>query len=133
MPVRYNPQWGLGGCPVLRTQSPYVAGRLRWEGGRSEGTPHKARTSDFDPGLPYAVFLQNTLILWDVVPRAMPWAGMRCPFRAYGTMAFPMRYSLQRKRNDDGFEARVNLGLVNGRMKGYFSFSWFFVFNHPLL
>ena len=33
MPVRYNPQWGLGGCPVLRMQSPYVAGRLGWERG----------------------------------------------------------------------------------------------------
>jgi hypothetical protein len=41
--------------------------------------------------------------------------------------------ALQRKRNDDGFEATVNLGLVNGRMKGYFSFSWFFAFNHSLL
>ena len=36
----------------------------------------------FYPDSPYAVFLQNTLILWDVVPRAMPWAGMRGPFRA---------------------------------------------------
>ena len=26
----------------------------------------------FCPDSPYAVFLQNTLILWDVVPRAMP-------------------------------------------------------------
>jgi hypothetical protein len=34
------------------------------------------------PRPPYAVFLQNTPILSDAVPRAMPWAGMRCPFRA---------------------------------------------------
>ena len=27
----------------------------------------------------YAVFLQNTPSLWVAVPRAMPWAGMRCP------------------------------------------------------
>jgi hypothetical protein len=27
------------------------------------------RVSDIDPGLPYAVFLQNTLFLWDAVPR----------------------------------------------------------------
>ena len=44
----------------------------RSEGGRSKGTPHKARTSDLDPGLLYVVSLQNTLILWDAVPRAMP-------------------------------------------------------------
>ena len=37
---------------------------------RSEGTPHSLRVSDLDPGLSYAVFLQNTPILWDVVPRA---------------------------------------------------------------
>ena len=43
------------------------------------------------PGLPYAVFLQNSPILWDAVPRAMPWAGMRCPVGANGTMAFPIR------------------------------------------
>ena len=36
----------------------------------------------------YAVFLQNTPIFSDAVPRAMPWAGMRCPFRANGTMTF---------------------------------------------
>ena len=36
----------------------------------------------FCPDSPYAVFLQNTLILYDLVPRAMPWAGMRGPFRA---------------------------------------------------
>ncbi len=28
------------------------------------------RVSDLDPGLSYAVFLQNTPVLWDVVPRA---------------------------------------------------------------
>ena len=55
-------------------------------GGRSEGTPHNTRATDFDPGLPNAVFLQNTLILWDAVPRAMPWAGMRCPVGAYWTI-----------------------------------------------
>ena len=27
------------------------------------------RASDLDPALPYAVFLQNTLLLWDAVPR----------------------------------------------------------------
>ena len=53
---------------------------------RYEGTPHILRVSDIDPGLSYAVFLQNTLILWDAVPRAMPWAGMRCPLRAYQTI-----------------------------------------------
>ena len=55
---------------------------------RSEGTPHSLRVSDIDPGTPYAVFLQNTPILWDAVPRAMPWAGMRYPFRVYGTITF---------------------------------------------
>ena len=45
------------------------------------------RVSDIAPALPYAVFLQNTLILCDVVPRAMPWAGMRCPFGANETAA----------------------------------------------
>ena len=30
------------------------------------------RVSDIAPALPYAVFLQNTLILYDVVPRVMP-------------------------------------------------------------
>ena len=55
---------------------------------RSEGTPHNFRVSDIDPGLSYAVFLQNTPILWDGVPRAMPWAGMRCPFRASCTITF---------------------------------------------
>ena len=44
-----------------------------------------------DPGPSYAVFLQNTLILLDAVPKAMPWAGMRCPVGANGTMAFPIR------------------------------------------
>ena len=44
------------------------------------------------PSPPNAVFLQNTLILLDpAVPRAMPWAGMRCPVGANGTMAFPIR------------------------------------------
>ena len=31
-----------------------------------------SRASDLDPALSYAVFLQNTPILWDAVPRAMP-------------------------------------------------------------
>ena len=53
---------------------------------RSEGTPHNLRVSDIEPGTPYAVFLQNTPILWDAVPRAMPWAGMRYPFRVYYAM-----------------------------------------------
>ena len=57
---------------------------------RSEGTPHSLRVSDLDHGPSYAVFLQNTPILWDAVPRAMPWAGMRCPVGAKGTMAFPI-------------------------------------------
>ena len=41
-----------------------------------------ARVPDIAPGLLYAVFLQNTPILLDAVPRAMLWAGMRCPFSA---------------------------------------------------
>jgi hypothetical protein len=36
---------------------------------RSEGTPHTLRVSDIDPGPPYAVFLQNTPLLSDAVPR----------------------------------------------------------------
>ena len=55
---------------------------------RSEGTPHNLRVSDIDLAPSYAVFLQNTLILWDAVPRAMPWAGRRYPFRVYGTIMF---------------------------------------------
>ena len=54
---------------------------------RSEGTPHSLRVSDIDHGLSYAVFLQNTPILSDGIPRAMPWAGMRCPVGANGAMA----------------------------------------------
>ncbi len=49
-----------------------------------------SRTSDLDHGLLYAVFLQNTPLLSDAVPRALPWAGMRCPFRAHGTITFPI-------------------------------------------
>ena len=45
---------------------------------------------DIAPGLPYAVFLQNTPILSDTVPRALPRAGMRCPVGAKGTMTFPI-------------------------------------------
>ncbi len=58
---------------------------------RYEGTPYHLRVSDIDPGLSYAVFLQNTLILWDAVPRARPWAGMRCPVGAIGTMVSLIR------------------------------------------
>jgi hypothetical protein len=36
---------------------------------RSEGTPHTPRVSEIDPGPPYAVFLQNTPVLSDAVPR----------------------------------------------------------------
>ena len=36
---------------------------------RSEGTPHSLRAADIDPGPPYAVFLQNTPLLSDAVPR----------------------------------------------------------------
>ena len=57
---------------------------------RSAGTPHTLRVSDIAPDLPYAVFLQNTPLLSDAVPRAMLWAGMRCPVGANGTMAFPI-------------------------------------------
>ena len=56
----------------------------------SEGTLHHLRVSDIDHGPSYAVFLQNTLTLSDAVPRAMPWAGMRCPVGANGRMGFPM-------------------------------------------
>jgi hypothetical protein len=56
---------------------------------RSEGTPHSLRVSDIGPGPSYAVFLQNTSILSGVFPGLAPWAGMRCPVRANGTMAFP--------------------------------------------
>ena len=57
---------------------------------RSEGTPHSLRVSDIDHVPPYAVFLQNTLILGNAVPRALPWAGMRYPFRVCGTIMFPI-------------------------------------------
>jgi hypothetical protein len=60
---------------------------------RSEGTPHNLRVSDIDQGTPYAVFLQNTPILSDAIPRAMPWAGMRCPFRAYYAMTVPVSWA----------------------------------------
>ena len=53
---------------------------------RSRRPPHNLRVSDIEPGTPYAVFLQNTPILWDAVPRAMPWAGMQYPFRVYYEM-----------------------------------------------
>ena len=36
---------------------------------RSEGTPHRLRVLGIAPEPPYAVFLQNTPILLDVVPR----------------------------------------------------------------
>jgi hypothetical protein len=36
---------------------------------RSEGTPPILRASDLDPAPPYAVFLQNTPLLSDAVPR----------------------------------------------------------------
>jgi hypothetical protein len=62
---------------------------------RSEGTPHHLRVSAIDHGPSYAVFLQNTLTLSNAVPRAMPWAGMRCPFRATGRMGFPMASSIR--------------------------------------
>ena len=55
---------------------------------RSEGTPHSLRVSDIGHGTAYAVFLQNTLILGDAVPRALPWAGMRYPFRVCCTIRF---------------------------------------------
>ena len=42
----------------------------RQHSSRSEGTPNNLRVLDFDPALPYAVFLQNTPILSDEVPRA---------------------------------------------------------------
>ena len=48
----------------------------------SEGTPPIFVSRTSSPVPPYAVFLQNTPILSDAVPRAMPWADMRCPFRA---------------------------------------------------
>ena len=35
-------------------------------------TPQSLRVVVIDHGTPYAVFLQNTPILWDAVPRAMP-------------------------------------------------------------
>ena len=52
----------------------------------SEGTPHHLRVSDIDHGPSDAVFLQNSPAVSYAVPRAMPWAGMRCPFRAKGKM-----------------------------------------------
>ena len=55
----------------------------------SEGTPHHLRVSDIDHGPSYAVFLQNTPAVSYAVPRAMPWDGMRCPFRANRTMVSP--------------------------------------------
>ena len=66
-----------GGDPgnTLRTTDP-----------RSEGTPHHLRVSDIDHGPSDAVFLQNSPAVSYAVPRAMPWAGMRCPFRAKGKM-----------------------------------------------
>jgi hypothetical protein len=36
---------------------------------RSSGTLHHLRVSEIDPGSAYAVFLQNTPLLWDAVPR----------------------------------------------------------------
>ena len=66
----------------------------RQHSSRSEGTPNNLRVLDFDPALPYAVFLQNTLILGDAVPRALPWAGMRYPFRVCGTIMFSDTVSL---------------------------------------
>ena len=56
-----------------------------------KGTPQSLRVVVIDHGTPYAVFLQNTPLLGDAVPRAMPWAGMRCPFRANCTMGFRSR------------------------------------------
>jgi hypothetical protein len=58
--------------------------------GVSHGSPPILRAPDIAPDLSYAVFLQNTPILWDAVSRALPWAGMRCPVGAKGTMAFPI-------------------------------------------
>ena len=78
---------------------------------RSEGTPHHFRVSDLDPGTPYAVFLQNTLILWDAVPRAMPWAGMRYPFRVHYPIMFSDavfdRYVLTAKWEKRGHRTRL--------------------------
>ena len=45
----------------------------------------------YRPRPPYAVFLQNTPILSDGVPRALPWAGMHCPLQ--GKLRFPERCS----------------------------------------
>ncbi len=65
----------------------------RQHSSRSEGTPHNLRVSDIEHETPSAVFLQNTPNLSDAGPRALPWAGMRCPFRANGTITFPIQWA----------------------------------------
>ncbi len=88
---------------------------------RSEGTPHHFRVSDLDPGTPYAVFLQNTLILWDAVPRAMPWAGMRYPFRVHYTITISdtvglprLRYPTAHHVSDTGRRPRSRFHALKG-------------------
>jgi hypothetical protein len=57
---------------------------------RSEGTPHTLRGLDIDPGPPYAVFLQNTPLLADAVPRVGTLGWFALPRWGKGTMTFPI-------------------------------------------
>ena len=90
-----NDLWSLAIMPSSGHRIPAQSANLGNPPGRrdprSEGTPHHLRVSDIDPGLFYAVFLQNTLILWDAVPKAMPWAGIRCPVGAICMMVSLIR------------------------------------------
>ena len=54
-------------------------------------TPQSLRVADIDHGTSYAVFLQNTPILWDAVPRVgtLGWYAMPRQGKLYDRISIP--------------------------------------------
>ena len=84
------------------------------------------RVSDLDPGLSYAVFLQNTPVLWDVVPRAdaLGWYALPRWGKGNDGVSDPAfdRCGLGAKCGNRGRRPRLQRRL--GRLDGGFRFGF---------